>query len=58
MTCHACGTRLESVPTSVPFKVDDDCIVIIKNLPVLQCGKCPELLIDDRVAEGIHRTYF
>ena len=33
----------------MPFKVTETAIVILKNLPVLECGRCPEYLIEDGV---------
>jgi YgiT-type zinc finger domain-containing protein len=53
MTCHICGGKLERLITNLPFKVDDNSIVIIKDLPVLQCRNCSEYLIEDAVMERI-----
>ena len=53
MMCHICGGRFEKVVTNLPFKVGDQCTVILKNLPVLQCRNCPEYLIEDAVMERI-----
>ena len=50
MTCHICGGQFEKVLTSLPLKVGADSIVILKNLPVLQCRNCPEYLIEDPVS--------
>jgi len=52
-TCHNCGGRLEKLITNLPFKVNYDCIVIIKELPVLQCQNCSEYLIEDGVLERV-----
>jgi YgiT-type zinc finger domain-containing protein len=49
MICHNCGAKLEKLITNLPFKVNRDCIVIIKGLPVLQCRNCNEYLIEDAV---------
>ncbi len=49
MTCHVCGGKLEKLTTNLPFKVDNDRIVIIKGIPVLQCRNCSEYLIEDVV---------
>ncbi len=51
MNCHNCGAKLEKLITSLPFKVNRDCIVIIKDLPVLQCRNCSEYLLEDTVME-------
>lgn len=53
MTCRSCGGSLEHLITSLPFKLSDDCIVIIKGLPILQCRNCSEYVIEDQVMEKI-----
>jgi len=53
MTCHVCGSKLERLVTSLPFKVDESSIVIIRDLPVLQCRNCSEYVIEDAVMEKI-----
>ncbi|MBF0135893.1 MAG: YgiT-type zinc finger protein [Magnetococcus sp. DMHC-1] len=49
MKCQVCGSDLEKAVTSLPFKNGEDSIVIVKNLPVAQCGNCREYLIEDAV---------
>ena len=51
MTCYICGGKLERIVTDLPFKVDDNRIVVIKNMPVLQCRNCSEYVIEDAVME-------
>lgn len=51
--CHNCGGKLEKVIPDLPFKVRINSIVIIKNLPVLQCRNCNECLIEDPVMERV-----
>ena len=53
MICHNCGAKLEKLTTNLPFKVNRDCIVIIKDLPVLQCRNCSEYLLEDTVMEKV-----
>lgn len=53
MTCHNCGGELQNLVTNLPFKVDEQSIVIIKGLPVLQCINCGEYLIEDMVMEKV-----
>jgi YgiT-type zinc finger domain-containing protein len=55
MKCHVCGSGLESVETDLPFKVSELGIIIIKDLPVLQCGNCREYLIDDKVMAQVEK---
>ncbi len=49
MNCHVCGARLSPIVTDLPFKVGDRSIVILKELPVLQCDNCREYLIEDPI---------
>jgi YgiT-type zinc finger domain-containing protein len=53
MKCPVCGLQYESVITDLPFKVNDRAIVILKGLPVLQCERRHEYLIEDAVMERI-----
>jgi len=53
MICNNCGSSLQYHITSLPFKLSNDCIVIIKRLPVLQCRNCSEYVIEDQVMEKI-----
>ena len=49
MKCTVCGAELHAARTDLPFKVRAAGIVILKSLPVLQCGNCPEYLTEDVV---------
>lgn len=49
MKCEVCGAELAAMKTDLPFKVRDTGIVILKDLPVLQCKNCPQYLIEDAV---------
>ncbi len=53
MICNNCGTNLENLITNLPFNLNDDCIVIIKRLPVLQCRNCYEYVIEDEILEKV-----
>ncbi|MBI3793681.1 MAG: YgiT-type zinc finger protein [Nitrospinae bacterium] len=53
MKCHLCGAELQAHKTDLPFKVSDHSIVIIKALPVLQCGNCHEYLIEDSAMQKV-----
>jgi YgiT-type zinc finger domain-containing protein len=55
MTCHACGAKLRKTITDLPFKLKQGSIIIIKQLPVLQCGNCSEYLIQDVVMEKVDK---
>jgi YgiT-type zinc finger domain-containing protein len=47
--CTVCGSDLTATRTDLPFKVTETSIVILKDLPVLACERCPEYLIEDDV---------
>jgi YgiT-type zinc finger domain-containing protein len=49
MKCHVCGASLSRLTTDLPFKLREGSIVIIRRLPILQCRKCPEYLLEDQV---------
>jgi len=44
-----CGAQLRPIITDLPFKLSEQRIVILKQLPVLQCEACREYLIEDAV---------
>jgi YgiT-type zinc finger domain-containing protein len=49
MRCHICGAKMEAVVTTLPFKVRDRTIIIVKGVPVRQCASCSEYLLEDAV---------
>jgi YgiT-type zinc finger domain-containing protein len=60
MKCRVCAGNLSATTTDLPFKVSERKIVIVKQLPVLQCDRCSEYSMDDptfeRVEEMLSRT--
>jgi YgiT-type zinc finger domain-containing protein len=53
MTCAVCGAQLQSVHSDLPFKVSEQTIVILKQLPVWQCENCAQYLLEDRVLRRV-----
>ena len=53
MKCHVCGGEMHPIVTDLPFKVSRKTIVILKELPVLQCERCSEYMLEDRVLERV-----
>ena len=47
MRCRICGGPLQARVTDLPFKTGDTSIVIVRSLPVFQCGQCGETELDD-----------
>jgi YgiT-type zinc finger domain-containing protein len=63
MRCRACGGRMESRVTHLPFKIGDASIVILKALPVLQCHQCAETELEpatilrvEQILAGVDRS--
>jgi YgiT-type zinc finger domain-containing protein len=59
MKCEVCGGELAAITTDLPFKVREPGIVILKGVPVWQCARCPQYLLEDgvlaRVDERLRR---
>ena len=55
MICYNCGGGLEKVIADLPFKIGHNSIIIIKNLPILQCQNCNEYLIKDPVMKKVDK---
>ena len=53
MRCTVCAGQPRTATTDLPFKVSDTTIVILKRLPVVQCARCPDYLIDDEVLRKV-----
>ncbi len=53
MKCQICGAHMRSIITDLPFKSSDTTIVILKNLPVSQCGNCSAFLLDNAVLQHV-----
>ena len=53
MKCNVCSARVGSVIVNLPFKISDQRIVTIKQIPILQCRSCREYLIEDAVMQRI-----
>ena len=53
MKCHVCGSKLQSITTDLPFKANENSIVIMKNLPLYQCESCSEYLLEDSVLKRV-----
>lgn len=53
MKCHVCGSTMQAVITDLPFKLGEKTIVVLKDLPIMQCASCSEYLLDDPVMERV-----
>jgi YgiT-type zinc finger domain-containing protein len=55
MKCASCGSNLRSTLTDLSFKVTDRTMVVVKDVPVLECVACPEYLLEDHVMAAVDR---
>ena len=55
MKCRVCGSKLRAENTNLPFKLRETTIVILKDLPVLQCDNCTEYLLHDEVMANVEQ---
>lgn len=53
MKCTICRAWMDRIESDLPFKTAWHRIVILKNLPVLQCENCTGYLMEDPV---MHRV--
>lgn len=56
MKCHVCGGLMESATTDLPFKISSTSIVVVRQLPVIQCTQCSEFLIADAVMAKVEEV--
>ena len=55
MKCNRCGAKLMKTRTDLPFKIGSHSIVIVKEMPVLQCSTCIEYEIEDSVMMKVEK---
>ena len=55
MKCRMCGSVMEQKCTDLPFKAGESTIVIVKDLPVIQCPQCSEYVISDPVMTEVEK---
>ena len=53
MKCTVCGAEMNRVVSDLPFKTGDHTVVVLKRLPVLECGNCTQYLLEDAVLSRI-----
>lgn len=54
MKCHVCGVQMRRVVTDLPFRVNRSVMIILKGLPLLECGECGAYALEEAVMERIH----
>ena len=54
MKCHVCGTLMTRVVTDLPFRVDRSVMIILRELPLIECRECSAYAFEERVMERVH----
>lgn len=53
--CNVCFSD-DKIETKTTFTVEyNDCIIVIKNVPCLECQRCGEIFFADEVSEKLER---
>ncbi len=53
MKCRQCGGTMQNIIADLPFKTRNSAVVIIRDLPVLQCGSCREYELEDETMKYV-----
>lgn len=54
MKCHICGTPMTRAVSDLPFRVDRSVMIILRDLPLLECSKCGAYALEETVMERVH----
>jgi YgiT-type zinc finger domain-containing protein len=54
MKCHVCGTSMTRVVSDLPFRVNRSVMIILRDLPLMECTECSAYAFEDRVMERVH----
>ena len=53
MKRHICGDDMKPTISDLPFRLGPSTIVVLKQLPVLECVNCVETSIEDQVMKKV-----
>jgi hypothetical protein len=45
---------MKPVVADLPFRVNRSVMIILKDLPLLECGECSAYALEDKVMERVH----
>ena len=54
MKCHVCGTPMKRVVSDLPFRVNRSVMIILRDLPLMQCSECGAYAFEESVMERVH----
>ncbi len=53
MKCHVCGASMTRVVSDLPFRVNRSVMIILRDLPLLDCSECGAYAFEERVMERV-----
>jgi len=54
MKCHVCGTSMTRGLSDLPFRVNQSVIIILRDLPLMECTECDAYAFEEKVMERVH----
>ena len=54
MKCHVCGNSVTRVVSDLPFRVNRSVMIILRDLPLMECSDCGAYAFEERVMERVH----
>jgi YgiT-type zinc finger domain-containing protein len=51
--CPVCGGSLHTGEATIPYILDDDVVIVVKNVPAEICGDCREAFTSGEVTDRI-----
>lgn len=54
MKCHVCGTSMIRVVSELPFRVNRSVMIILRDLPLMECSECGAYALEAMVMERVH----
>ena len=46
MKCSLCKGQMKNGKTNMPFEIDQDSVIVVKDVPALLCSQCGESFIE------------
>ena len=53
MKCPACRGRMEQGITTLPYELDRDKLIVVRDVPALVCTQCGEVFIESPILKKV-----
>jgi len=54
MKGHVCGNSVTRVVSDLPFRVNRSVMIILRDLPLMECSECGAYALEAMVMERVH----